>query len=165
MKLTIEQIRRAINMGLIKFVVDPNLESGTVCSIGEYWFYFGGEAAEQEFPDTFLANADMDEVARDISESIDALKQISPDEHQYYISYVLEGLASPKEYDTLVCSAVKKDPLAFVDILKGQAEVADKGECKSQDFALLLREAACVIANLLLTEEDWHKAAKKELGQ
>ncbi len=67
-----------------------------------------------------------------------------------------------KEYDTIVCSAVKKDPLGFVDILQGQAEVAEKGECKSQDFAPLLREAACIISNLLLTEEDWHKVDKKE---
>ncbi len=67
-----------------------------------------------------------------------------------------------KEYDTLVCLAVKKDPLGFVDILRSQAEVAEKGECKSQDFAPLLREAACVIANLMLTEEDWHKAIKRE---
>lgn len=67
-----------------------------------------------------------------------------------------------KDYDTLVCLAVKKDPLAFVDILRDQAEVAEKGECKSQNFAPLLREAACVVANLLLTEEDWHNVAKEE---
>lgn len=67
-----------------------------------------------------------------------------------------------KDYDTLVCLAVKKDPLAFVDILRDQAEVAEKGECKSQDFAPLLREAACVVANLLLMKEDWHNIAKEE---
>lgn len=69
-----------------------------------------------------------------------------------------------KEYDTLVCLAVKKDPLRFVDILREQAEVAEKGECKPKDFAPLLREAACVIANLLLTEEDWHETVKKGGG-
>lgn len=67
-----------------------------------------------------------------------------------------------KEYDTLVCSAVKKDPFGFVDILQRQAEVAEIGKCKSKDLAPLLREAACVIANLLLTEEDWHKAIERE---
>lgn len=56
-----------------------------------------------------------------------------------------------KEYDTLVCAAVKKDPLAFVDILQEEAGIAEKGECKSENLALLLREAACLIANLLLT--------------
>lgn len=67
-----------------------------------------------------------------------------------------------KEYDTLVCEAVRKAPLAFVDILREQADVAEKGECPSWDFAPLLREASCVIANLILTEEDWHKVAKEE---
>lgn len=49
-----------------------------------------------------------------------------------------------KEYDTQVCVAVKNDPYGFVDILNQEAE-------KSSDAGLqsLLREAACVIANLL----------------
>lgn len=67
-----------------------------------------------------------------------------------------------KEYDTLVSSAVKKDPLSFVDILREEAERAEKGEYKSQSLALLLREAACVISNLLLTEEEWHKITKED---
>lgn len=62
-----------------------------------------------------------------------------------------------KQYDTLVCSSIKKDPLAFVDILRKEAEFAEKGERPSWDFAPLLQEAACVIANLLLTDEEWHK--------
>lgn len=67
-----------------------------------------------------------------------------------------------KEYDTLVCTAVKNNPLGFVDILRVEADVAEKYRCSPKYFAPLLREAACVIANLLLTEEDWHDAAKKE---
>lgn len=67
-----------------------------------------------------------------------------------------------KQYDTLVCSAVKNDPLAFVDILCKEAESAEKGEHPSWDFAPLLLESACVIANLLLTDEEWHRTVKKE---
>lgn len=48
------------------------------------------------------------------------------------------------EYDILVCTAVKNDPLGFVDIL---LEEANKDENKN--VAPILREAACVIANLL----------------
>ena len=55
-----------------------------------------------------------------------------------------------KKYDTLVCEAVKRNPLKFVDILIEEAEGAG-------NYAPLLREAACVIANLLLTEEEWHQ--------
>ncbi len=67
-----------------------------------------------------------------------------------------------RKYDTVVCSAVKKDPLAFVDILQREAESAEKSEHPSRDFAPLLHEAACIIANLLLTEEDWHRDVKRE---
>ncbi len=55
------------------------------------------------------------------------------------------------KYDTQVSKAVKNSPLEFVDVLNGEAEAAG-------DMEPMLREAACVIANLLLTEEDWHPA-------
>lgn len=49
-----------------------------------------------------------------------------------------------EKYDTLVCVAVKNDPYGFVDILNEEAKKAtDRG------LENLLREAACVIANLL----------------
>ena len=48
-----------------------------------------------------------------------------------------------KEYDTHVCIAVKNDPYGFVDILNKEAENACTG------LRRLLKEAACVIANLL----------------
>lgn len=49
-----------------------------------------------------------------------------------------------KKYDTIVCEAVKNDPCGFIDLLIMEA---DKQENKNIDP--LLREAACVIANLL----------------
>lgn len=49
-----------------------------------------------------------------------------------------------KNYDTQVCVAVKNDPYGFVDILNEEADKSPDG-----GLELLLREAACVIANLL----------------
>lgn len=49
-----------------------------------------------------------------------------------------------KNYDTQVCVAVKNDPYGFVDILNEGADKSTDG-----GLELLLREAACVIANLL----------------
>lgn len=51
--------------------------------------------------------------------------------------------------DTLVSEAVKRSPLEFVEILHREAATAGKLEP-------LLHEAGCVIANLLLTDEEWH---------
>ena len=62
-----------------------------------------------------------------------------------------------KTYDTLVCDAVKRNPLEFVDILIKEAKGAG-------NYKPLLREAACVIANLLLTEDDWHQRPSGDLS-
>ena len=62
-----------------------------------------------------------------------------------------------KKYDTLVCDAVKRNPLEFVDILIKEAKGAG-------NYEPLLREAACVIANLLLTEDDWHQRPNGDLS-
>ena len=51
-------------------------------------------------------------------------------------------MKSIKDYDKLICVAVKNDPLGFIDILYREADL-------KPDCARLLREAACVIANLM----------------
>lgn len=49
-----------------------------------------------------------------------------------------------KDYDRLVCTAVRNDPLGFIDILrKAIDETPDKNAYR------VLREASCVIANLM----------------
>ena len=51
-------------------------------------------------------------------------------------------MKSIKDYDRQVCWAVKNDPLGFIDVLLMTAE--------DQPYnMLMLREAACVIANLM----------------
>ena len=39
-----DAIRNGMRKHVISFVVDPNMEHGTVCKIGGLWFYFGGYA-------------------------------------------------------------------------------------------------------------------------
>lgn len=58
-------------------------------------------------------------------------------------------MKSIKDYDRLVCTAVRNDPLGFIDGLLESAEAARSGNEKPQNFELVLREAACVIANLM----------------
>lgn len=57
----------------------------------------------------------------------------------------------PNKYDTLVSMAVQKNPFEFIDILRQEAKRAG-----NRNMSPLLDEAACVIANLLLTDEEWH---------
>lgn len=49
-----------------------------------------------------------------------------------------------KEYDTLVCTAVRNNPYVFVDAL-----IEEAGRAENKRIEPMLREAACVIANLL----------------
>ncbi len=53
-------------------------------------------------------------------------------------------MKSIKDYDRLVCTAVRNDPLKFIDTLR---EAADESTDKNA-YGLLL-EASCVIANLM----------------
>lgn len=53
-------------------------------------------------------------------------------------------MKSIKEYDRLVCTAVRKDPLKFIDTLRKAAE-----ETTDKNAYSLLLEASCVIANLM----------------
>lgn len=49
-----------------------------------------------------------------------------------------------KEYDTMVCMATRNNPYGFVDALFEEA-----GRAENRRLEPMLREAACVIANLL----------------
>lgn len=53
-------------------------------------------------------------------------------------------MKSIKDYDRMVCIAVKNDPIGFIDALNDEAN-----RNENSGLAPLLREAACVIANLM----------------
>lgn len=84
--ITKELIKSGIKEHLITFVVDPNMESGTVCRIGDSWFYFGGQTAEEMNPDDYLKNVPMDDIIREIYEVLDDFDKDEElrDEYAYY---------------------------------------------------------------------------------
>lgn len=88
--ITREQIEAGIQRKIVRFIVDPNMEHGTVCEIGEHWFYFGGETAEEENPDEFLRNADMGEVIDSIAETLLDIKKVDDYEYGYYQAVLKE---------------------------------------------------------------------------
>lgn len=85
-KITKEQIQNGINNNLIKFVTDPNMESGTVCSIGNYWFYFGGYTAETENPEEYLKNVPLKDIIDEIYSTLESFRtdETYADEYAYY---------------------------------------------------------------------------------
>ena len=49
--ITEDMVREGIRNGSVRFVRDPNMDHGTVCQIGDNWFYFGHLKAEELDPD------------------------------------------------------------------------------------------------------------------
>lgn len=90
--ITKEKIRKGISQGIIRFVTEPGnveagIETGTVCAIGEYWFYFGGQTAEDETPGEFIKNVDIEDVINDIFTVLEEFRthgDVFGDEYDYY---------------------------------------------------------------------------------
>lgn len=86
--ITREMIRSGIKAKLIEFVIDPNMEHGTVCRIGDSWFYFGGQTAEEMNPEEFTANVPVDDIADEVFQVLEEFRNDSDgefiDEYNYY---------------------------------------------------------------------------------
>ena len=86
--ITKEMIASGISERLVQFAVDPNLGYGTVCQIGDGWFYFGGLEAEDMNPDEYVSAVPMENIVDDIFDTLEAFKNVEEfkDEYDYYES-------------------------------------------------------------------------------
>lgn len=99
-RITVEQIRDGIAKGVVRFITDPNLESGTVCAIGDNWFYFGGETAENKSPEEYLKHVPIEDIIRDIMNTLEDFRLWERvedafdfgDEYNYYAAVLEEAL-------------------------------------------------------------------------
>ena len=96
-KITFEDIKVGIDKGVVRFIIDPNNDHGTVCAIGDNWFYFGGLTAEEENPDEYIKNVPMDTIIQDILNVLNDFKENFVDEYLYYYFYLEEhGIVNQK---------------------------------------------------------------------
>lgn len=88
--ITKELIRKGIERHLVTFEVDPNMSSGTGCRIGDGWFYFGGQEAEEASPEEYVKNVPMDDIVSEIFDVLNDFRNIDEfkDEYDYY-EYIL----------------------------------------------------------------------------
>lgn len=86
--ITKEMIASGIENQIIKFAVDPNMRHGTVCKIGDYWFYFGGLTAEEMNPEEYMQNVPIEDVVNEIFITLQnfAEDECFKDEYDYYKS-------------------------------------------------------------------------------
>lgn len=84
--ITKEKISSGLKERLVTLEVDPNMGAGTVCRIGDWWFYFGGETAEEMNPDEFLKCVPEDDIVDEIFEALESFRQDEEcaDEYEYY---------------------------------------------------------------------------------
>lgn len=90
--ITREMLRLGLERGLVKLIVDPNMESGTVCQIGDNWFYFGGTTAEDMGPHEYRNTIPVDEIVNEIFEVLVSFHMDEGfyDEYRYYDAFLTE---------------------------------------------------------------------------
>lgn len=89
-----DTIRKAIDKKIIHFEVNPHMKGETVCFIGDYWFYFGGQEAEEMTPEEYMKNVPMDDIVNEVYTTLESFREdtFSKDEYEYYESVILENL-------------------------------------------------------------------------
>lgn len=92
--ITKEKISRGMEQGVIRLVADPNMGSGTVCSIGDNWFYFGGLTAEELSPEEYLKEVPKQDIVDEIFTVLEDFKKYEAefgDEYRYYDAVLAEA--------------------------------------------------------------------------
>lgn len=97
--ITKDLIARGLDEGVIRFVIDPNMEHGTVCQIGDCWFYFGGSMAEELNPAEYLSAVAKCELVQEVYETLESFRKDGEelaDEYRYYEAYLDERIGDRK---------------------------------------------------------------------
>lgn len=113
--ITKEVIKKGIEEGWILFIKCPNFGAGTVCKIGENWFYFGGTTAEELDPEEYLEQISVDDIVNEIFDVMEDFRTDSffEDEYAYYEAYLREkGVKDSNDEKTLLC-------VNFLDVSDG----------------------------------------------
>ena len=65
-------------------------EGDIVCHIGEYWFYFGGETAEEMTASEYISNVPKKDIINEIKTTLDDLygDETFEDEYDYYFAII-----------------------------------------------------------------------------
>ncbi len=94
--ITKQMIADGLAKHLVQLVTDPNEGAGTVCQIGEWWFYFDTDEAPNLEPDAYVSNVSIADIVDKIFDTLQDFKtdDTFKDEYDYYEAVLSEGLAS-----------------------------------------------------------------------
>lgn len=103
-------LKQAYEEGIVKLIDSPN-DDGTVCEIGEHWFYFdmihGEDFFSVNYKENFTTNYILDRIY-DVLESMRFFPDDYGTEYAYYESYMLEHLKASNKKQTQMRLAAKK---------------------------------------------------------
>ena len=83
--------------GIVKFILEPGQRYGTVCNIGDNWFYFGGQEAEVSTPGEYIASVGARFALERVYDALNSVGSIAsmdkadPDEYAYYEAVLEEA--------------------------------------------------------------------------
>lgn len=90
--ITKKMIEAGIRQGIVKLIVGPLFNVGTVCQIGDNWFYFD-EAADHLGPEEYQKKVSVEDIANKIYDILkDDLGGTDEYEREYYESYLKENI-------------------------------------------------------------------------
>ena len=134
--ITFDMVKSGYNSGLIKLIVSPH-NDGIVCSIGDNWFYFGGQTAE-EYKDVEKYKKDIpkDDIIKSIFEVLEEFQIEFEDEYHYYEYYLREnGVVS--RYDNVNISLWGRLGVQ-IDMTPEEFDIIQKNDVAARDLLVRL---------------------------
>ena len=93
-RITKKQIEKGIEQGVVRIEDRPG--DGTVCCIGDYWFWFDADAEEMA-PDECLNDANRENTIAKIAEALEGFRvDGNEDEYLYYVCILNENGITPE---------------------------------------------------------------------
>lgn len=87
-------IRDGLANEVIRLIIDPIMGTGTVCEIGDGWFYFGGITTEGMRPEDVAIEIPEDDIIDEIYNALEDFRtdDVFSDEYEYYRTFLEENL-------------------------------------------------------------------------
>jgi len=92
--ITYDMVKSGYETGLVALILDPH-NGRIACSIGDYWFYFGGHTAEEYTSvDAYKRDIPADDIVKEIYDVLDAFQKEDAfqDEYLYYEAFLRERM-------------------------------------------------------------------------
>lgn len=115
--ITKEMIQKGYNQKLINLISSPH-NDGIVCQIGDNWFYFGGQTAEEyDNVENYKNDIPLSDIINEIYIVLKDFKTEFEDEYLYYYAYLKENLITSSKLLSKV-EELNEEMISIVGIIE-----------------------------------------------